>query len=114
MLTAGIEDGKLPPSATSLITGGIKASIFFTIMAAVSSLLVFIIQDITTIVDACASAQGCAAKSAGTLLVEEQSFFDFIVVLLLLKFTVLSMMLNNLRFAIPADHPEPHHMINAA
>jgi hypothetical protein len=117
-MTNGIEDGKLPPAATSMITGGLKASIFFSIMVAITSFLVFMMEDMTTVSttmsSACTASKSCAHKSAATLLSEEETFIDFIVVLLLLKFYGLSLMLNNLRFAVAADQPEPHHMVGAA
>jgi hypothetical protein len=114
-MTNGIEDGKLPPAATSMITGGLKASIFFSIMVALTSFLIFMMEDMTNISSSpCTSSKDCAHKSAGTLLAEEETFIDFIVVLLLLKFYGLSLMLNNLRFAVAADQPEPHHMVPAA
>lgn len=117
LMTPGIEDGKLPPAATSLITGGLKASIFFSIMVAITSFLIFMMEDVTTVMSSatpCVSATCAAHKSAATLLAEEETFIDFIVVLLLLKFYGLSLMLNNLRFAVSADQPEPHHMVPAA
>ena len=120
-MTNGIEDGKLPPAATSLITGGLKASIFFSIMVAITSFLVFMMEDITNVHSitqhvgvACTDLTSCTHKSAATLLVEEEMFIDFIVVLLLLKFYTLSMMLNNLRFSVAADQTEPHHIVGAA
>jgi hypothetical protein len=115
-MTNGIEDGKLPPAATSMITGGLKASIFFSIMVALTSFLIFMMEDVTSVgtQQRCTTAKGCASLSAATLLAEEETFIDFIVVLLLLKFYGLSLMLNNLRFAVAADQPEPHHMVPAA
>lgn len=122
IVTDGIEDGKIPPTATSLITGGLKASIFFSIMVAITSFLVFMLEDVTAIgglagshiAATCGTSQTCAHKAAATLLVEEEMFLNFIVVLLLLKFYCLSMTLNNMRFAVPVDHAEPHHMLTAS
>lgn len=108
-MTNGIEDGKLPPVATSAITGGIKASLFFSFMTAITALLIFMMQDIST-PTACGSSAtktACQQKMAGTLLTQEETFLDFIVILMLLKFYAISMTINNLRFAVSADQADP-------
>lgn len=115
LMTNGIEDGKLPPTATSLITGGVKASIFFSIMVAITSFLIFMMEDWATTSTAvtCTTRSSCSHKSAATLLVQEENFLNLIVALLLLKFYGLSMIINNLRFAVSADQSDPSQMFVA-
>lgn len=113
-LTNGIEDGKLPPVATSLITGGLKGSLFFSILVTITALLVFLMEDATiTQHTGCDNHAACAHRSAATLLAEEETFLDYIIALMLLKFYALSMVLNNLRFVVSTDDAMPHHVVSA-
>lgn len=117
ILTNGIEDGKLPPMVTSIMSGGLKGSIFFSMMVAATSFLIFMMEDMTTTAARampCSTSKDCAHKVAATLLGEEEMFLNYIVVLIILKLYVHSIILNNLRVAVPADQSEPHHMFAGA
>lgn len=98
LLTEGIQDGKLPPSLTSCITGGIKASALFTFMLLLSSLFVFLMTAPTPLVP--------------KLVHEEDGYLEMVMALLFLKVFGTSISLNNLRFAVSADQ-EPLAFVDA-
>lgn len=95
--TRGIGIGMLPTMVMALITGGMKSTTFFSILVTLLSCLVFVMEGAVMIT--CNSFKECSHKSVATLLDEEEEFFGFLIVLVILKFYALSVILTNVQDA---------------
>lgn len=106
IITPGIEDGGIPTGMTSLMSSGLKVSLFFSMMVAATSFLIFIMEDVTLVgpgATTCTTSKTCAHMTAANLLGAEEAFLNYIVALIALKFYVHSIMMNNMRAIVTTE-----------
>lgn len=100
-LSEGIAVGRLNPSVTSLLTGGIAASAFFSLVLLAGLFMLWLIFMETTVSTNCNAPQ-CISEpeqTAMTQIEENRQVLDYLAVLLVFKVYLLSLLVNNLHFA---------------